>query len=408
MSAVLKIPGANLYLLIGDQRHGPFTLDQIQSKYATGEIARGTYLWYPSLANWITVGDIPSIDRRDAPTPSEKPAAPSEEEKVWIYEKEQVISIAVETLVAQVRDNHFRRADLVFDEPSNQWMRADQHPIVARLFRPAVPPPILPALAAAAPVAPTVAYKANAQSTLKKSGHSDGLTPFSEEDEDLDITVTGVTSSPTAVASSKSAPPPLKTVTTTPKTSGFSWVYPGVGFAGAALALWFGYGFFNSSPQSRLPASISEVSNEALRLVFPVGAPLKSVSTTQEFRTCKTVDKVSDMVVYECTGLNSAFYRFRMLVRNDKIFRITATFLPVVTGKDYLDALVKTYGNPATKRNVGCDALTPTERSMYAQRCKGNGIVLAEWKSPVHTARVLSFTTDGGEKPLEATVESLQ
>lgn len=211
-SGTLNIPTKDLYLLVGDERQGPFQLEDLERKFSEKQITRATFLWYPGLVNWVTVGDIPQFNQRAVVAVPEnaRPVATSNREEVWTYENLKVVGQTVEALRLKIKENAYRRGDLIFLEPESKWVRADQHPLFTEMFAAPVPPP--------------------------------------------ETQVEKVDAAPTPAA-------PRKVNT---------WVYQGVGFAClvAALSAWF---LRAPSPNERVPASVQKVEAPAkIHLGMPV------------------------------------------------------------------------------------------------------------------------------------------
>ncbi len=142
----LNIPVTGLYLLVGDERQGPFAIEDLERKFSEKQITRATFLWYPGLVNWVTVGDIPQFNQRAvvvAPEATHPTAGPQEE--VWTYEDLKVVGRTIEDLKRKIKENAYRRGDLIFLEAESKWVRADQHPLFTEMFAAPVAPPTVAA-----------------------------------------------------------------------------------------------------------------------------------------------------------------------------------------------------------------------------------------------------------------------
>jgi hypothetical protein len=66
-----------IYLAIGGESKGPFTLAQVRELLAKGEITRDTPAWYAGLAEWITLGPILDAVGGAPPPAVPPPVAPA-------------------------------------------------------------------------------------------------------------------------------------------------------------------------------------------------------------------------------------------------------------------------------------------------------------------------------------------
>lgn len=126
-------PQSGLILYFDGKNHGPFTLDQVKKMYEGKEIQIGTYLWYPGLDNWVTIGDIPEYDRRSNEAPTNMPKKTSLDQVIATI-RNVAVAISFEGLQALVKTGDFRRSDLIFDDSTQEWLRGDQHPKMRAYF----------------------------------------------------------------------------------------------------------------------------------------------------------------------------------------------------------------------------------------------------------------------------------
>jgi len=138
----LKAPSKNLFLSIEGVKKGPFQIQDIRDYFDQGKINYGTFLWYPGLLNWVTVGDLPDFNRRESTAPPPLPGQQAqsqtapEEVAVWVFIQGQVLSKTLTEVEALVKDKKLRRADYVYEDEKRAWTRADQHEKVLHNFPP--------------------------------------------------------------------------------------------------------------------------------------------------------------------------------------------------------------------------------------------------------------------------------
>jgi hypothetical protein len=136
---IIQIPSDELYLHVGEEDLGPLTLNRVREMFQSHEISRATFLWFAGLEGWITVGDIPEFDRRIVGE-SNLPSFPPRAEDYIISLKGKVVPLKLEAIKALIEHHEYRRADLIFQGESDQWIRADQHPHIRVLFSNPPPP----------------------------------------------------------------------------------------------------------------------------------------------------------------------------------------------------------------------------------------------------------------------------
>lgn len=390
----LSIPEKNLYVLLGDQRHGPFSMEELRAKFAKGEIVRGTYLWYPGIENWITVGDVPEFDRRDAPVPTSTPETPSEQNQFWIYDQGKVVAIVAEALRESIRANKFRRADLVFDESHNKWMRADQHPQLGHFFRPAVPPP------------PSQQVIAAAQA------------PSEAEAIEVEIVAPGE-STPPALATASVKPLPMSPIAGVPGTAPtvsvekpktFHWVWPGVGLASVALAFVMGPKLWHRvAPEPvRAPASVAPAAPPSkLMLLLPLGIDFDAIKAYKHFNKCRLKNEHPNAgVTFRCTYLPGSLESSEFTLRNGKLVRVAGWFSKESRGAE-LGEFTSQFGTPEVSEPIKCDRLTEAQRSLYRSQCAKNLMIWTVWTDGNVRAMVLAANENGRPTPLEIWVEVL-
>lgn len=375
--APLTIPEKNLYILVGDQRHGPFSMEELRRKFTKGEILRGTYLWYPGLENWITIGDVPEFDRRDAPAPTSIPGGPSEQNQFWIYDQNKVVAIVAEALRESIRANKFRRADLVFDEGHNKWMRADQHPELGRFFRPAVPPPPSGEVIMAAQSVPPV------------------LQTESEKIPDRAV-----------------APRPIPvTRPEATKAKSLTWIWTGVGLASVGLVLALGRTFWMpvDPESSRAPASVTPapVVPSRLTLLLPLGIGFDSIKGYKHYLRCRLKNEHPNAgVTYRCSFLPGTLETTEFTLRNGKLARVTAWFSKQSGGAE-LGELTSEFGAPELNESVKCNRLTESQRVLYRAYCAKNLLAWTSWTDGNVRAVALYASENGRPTPLEIWVETV-
>jgi hypothetical protein len=133
----LKTPQKDLYLLIDRVKTGPLTIDEVLDLFHKQKIVHSTPLWYPGLLNWVTVGDMSDLNRRQSSGPPPIPA-PSASSALWIHFQNQVIAMSVERVQQLVKEKKFRRGDYAYYGETQTWIRADQHPLLTSVFSPGV------------------------------------------------------------------------------------------------------------------------------------------------------------------------------------------------------------------------------------------------------------------------------
>ncbi len=385
----LTIPESNLYILLGDQRHGPFSMDDLRAKFSKGELLRGTYLWYPGLENWITIGDVPEFDRRDAPVPTTAPTTPSEHNQFWIYDQGQVISIVAEALHESMRANKFRRADLAFDETRNKWMRADQHPELARFFRPAVPPPPSPEVIASAAV----------EASSEAAPEVEVMAP--------------VASAPPALQK-RTVPKKAPSIGTSAPSANKSltWVWTGVGLASLGLIFGLGQQFWNppAEPEpTRAPASVvpAPAAPSRLSLLLPLGVGFDAIKGYKHFSKCRLKNEHPNAgVTFRCAYLPGPLENTEFTLRNGKLARVTGWFSKESRGAE-LGELTSAFGAPEMSEPVKCERLTEAQRGLYRAQCTKHLLTWTVWTDGNIRAVALTANENSRPIPLEIWVEAL-
>lgn len=348
----LEFPEKNLFILLGDQRLGPLTLQDIHARFASGEISRGTFLWYPGLLNWVTVGDVPGLDRRNEPEPSSD-LKKARKSQVWVYDRGKVVAIEVEELRRQIRDNQFRRADMVYSDSTSKWVRADQHADFASLFRPAVPPPTVES--ATGQVASAIGFQPKA-----------------------------------------AIPDPAKT-----------WVYQGVGLAGFVLLAF--YAFLAGRPVREIASVQSaEVHSSRLNAVFEIGAPLSALQKREEFAQCRPMNGDAQSATYfQCSGFSSGIGVIEFAMTQGRVSRLGLQFKSDTQAKALFAKMRTDFGKPLTTSSVSCTALNQDQRVRYAVACKENAIALWLWNDGVNDAVALVRVKGSDATPLEISFTKL-
>jgi hypothetical protein len=340
----LNIPNADLYLLVGDERQGPFTIEDLQRKFAAQEISRATFLWYPGLLNWVTVGDIPQFNQRAVVAmPEATHPAPGPKEEVWTYENLKVVGLTVEALRLKIKENAYRRGDLIFFEAESKWVRADQHPLFTEMFAAPVAPP--------SPTAPADAGSSSA-----------GI----RADE------------------------PLLPVASPRKPN--TWIYQGVGFACFLLVVfaWFAW---TPHPAERAPASAERVESPPS---IQVGMREEAFYAHPGFAMCAAV---SPSGAYRCAEIEPGFASLWLTFKQGILFQIEGRFAQAEQGKVALRKWASFWGSAET-RAVNCATLSGQQEAQYGALCKSGALRVHEWKTNEVWARCLST----GSTPLEIKV----
>jgi hypothetical protein len=140
-SILPRIPEDGIHLHLNGESIGPFSLEYIVQKFNAGELERNTPLWFEGLKHWIAVGDVPGIDRRKAQEPVAQVPQKDRPDALIIQLKGVALPISPGSLKAMVQNHDYRRTDLVYDDASNGWVRADQHDEVRAFFGAPPPPP---------------------------------------------------------------------------------------------------------------------------------------------------------------------------------------------------------------------------------------------------------------------------
>jgi len=382
----LKFPDKNLYVLVGDQRKGPFDLETVKAKVAAGEISRATFMWYPGLLQWVTVGDHPQFDRRDIATPP--PGTPKSTEKVelWIYDRGKVAGIKENDLRQRIRDGEFRRADMVFDEAKNLWQRVDQHPAFAKEYSPGTPPPAVKGGTVAEDVPATVTVS-TAPPLIKKATNAPKL-PTSED----------------------SSPPSRSSIPT--------WVYPGVGLAAIAAAVWFVAPWktlsqptaqtapaVNRAPAAAAPTTANALPPTAPALVFPLGSTLVDLAKNEAFKKCAQQGQ-GLTITYVCEGVRPGLKHFEVNFALGRVSRLEGVFANTTPAgaQQYQETLTR-LGAGSTRTKADCSGFPQAHQKEFAEYCKTHSIALLEWKTPEGRSRIWVAEKDGVETPLEAILE---
>lgn len=139
----MTFPKEGFYLYHEGQNLGPFTMEQVLQKFDSGVVVRTTPMWFPGLANWITIADLPDLDRRG---PVAKEIAIPEKDRpdsIIVQLKNHPIPLRPQSVKALVTNEDLRRTDMVYDENAKNWIRADQHFAVRAYFSmPGAPSPL--------------------------------------------------------------------------------------------------------------------------------------------------------------------------------------------------------------------------------------------------------------------------
>ena len=130
----IQFPKEGFYLYNEGQNLGPFSMDQVLQKFDSGVVTRTTPLWFPGLANWITIADLPDLDRR-GPVAKEIPLPEKGRfDDIIVQLKTHPMSLRPHSVKSLVSNEDLRRTDMVYDEGTKKWIRADQHPVVRAFF----------------------------------------------------------------------------------------------------------------------------------------------------------------------------------------------------------------------------------------------------------------------------------
>lgn len=346
MSFLPEVPEKNLFVLVGDQRRGPFTREDLRTKFAAKEIGRATYLWYPGLNNWITVGDLPEFNRRDEHVPPTAPAAVRNE--VWVYERGQVVSKPFSEIEAQAKEGVFRRADLIYSDSDQKWVRADQHPTLTVYFTPSTPPP-----------GPSAELIAASQTELSTKHEAD----------------------PQAVPAS-GIPAPSKR----------RFWKVAVGLAVFAV-LGGGITWMRNSLRSRSarPSAAAPVINSFARfaVVVPLNMPMEKVLELGALTQCEK-NIQSDAGTLSCAKLNAAFDSFRITFAASFPQRIEGRFTTIgPAAATFYAQLIKRFGPAAKETPYSCENLSPVQKELYEKYCSAGALALQHWSDSGIGVRIL-------------------
>ena len=161
-TAQISFPKDGYYLFYEGQNTGPFTMEEVLQKFDGGAIPRTTPLWFPGLANWITVADLPDLDRRE---PAAKEIALPQKDRpddIIVQLKGNPLSLKPQSVKALVTFEDLRRTDLVYDEVAKIWVRSDQHSVVRVFYSMPASPSPLPFVAIEPKIEPVTEPKAAA------------------------------------------------------------------------------------------------------------------------------------------------------------------------------------------------------------------------------------------------------
>ncbi|MEQ1877959.1 MAG: DUF4339 domain-containing protein [Bdellovibrionia bacterium] len=159
----ITFPKEGFYLYYEGQNLGPFTMEQVLQKFDGGAVQRTTPLWFPGLANWITIADLPNLDRRGPIAKEIELPEKDRPDAIIIQLKTHALPLRPQSVKALVTNEDLRRTDMVYDESTKNWIRADQHPIVRAYFSMPAGPTPLPAASLTAPAAAAPAATATAE-----------------------------------------------------------------------------------------------------------------------------------------------------------------------------------------------------------------------------------------------------
>lgn len=356
--APLKVPNDGFYLLVGEQRIGPISLDEVKAKFDAKVITRSSYVWYAGLANWITVGDLPTFDRRDAAAPPEQ-KVPSQGTQLWVFDRGKVVAIDEAQLRSQIQANNFRRADLIFVDETKEWVRADQHPKFGALFTRNAPP--LP-----------------------------GNTGI------IDL----------AALQSESAPVrPRRTRPEKKKKTSFGFGY--LVLIAIAAGIYFGRDLLVKKQEPLNLASLGSNSAGAFsghELIFSLGAKADSVRSDPRFSRCALKPRSKE--VYRCDLMHAALDRFEVGFTKQKVSKITVGFVFQPEAIELFKDTVSQFGKASMQTRQPCSAMGLAQKTRYSDLCR-DGFAFLTWKGKDASARAMVAMNSGAAYPLELTLESL-
>ncbi|HEX4924392.1 MAG TPA: DUF4339 domain-containing protein [Bdellovibrionales bacterium] len=144
-TAQIVFPKEGYYLYHDGQNVGPLTQEGVMQKFESGAIARTTPMWFPGLNNWITVADLPDLDRRKHVAGEVALPEKGRPDDLIVQLKGTPVALRPQSVKALIAAEDFRRTDLAYDENAKNWIRADQHISVRFFFSmPGAPSPLPP------------------------------------------------------------------------------------------------------------------------------------------------------------------------------------------------------------------------------------------------------------------------
>ncbi|MBY0370236.1 DUF4339 domain-containing protein [bacterium] len=398
----LQVPDKNLFLLVGDQRRGPFTIEELRTKFAGKEIGRATYLWYPGLMNWVTVGDVPEFDQRETVVPPTTPAAVANE--VWIYDRGKVLSVPFERLEKQATEGAFRRADLIYVEQEQKWIRADQHPKLAVLFMPAAPPPapsaeLISGTAVAPEAPPAPPRRPKFGKTLRWAIPLAGISLCAVAGTYFSGVLSSKTRRARPIVQANTVRPATPPTATTPVPT----TAPSPGSVPAAVA----QAPVEAPAQTQMALPANTPNMARFSVVIPLGMTLEKALEVPSLSGCER-NLQEGSGTFNCSKPNPAFEGLKVVFMGGSVNRLEGRFaVNTAPAIAFHGQMQKRFGAPDKETPYACTALSAAQKALFGTYCNTHPIALQHWSAEGVGAKLLIARDKTKDKiiPLEVQVQ---
>jgi len=124
--ALDETPQAEWYFAAGNEKRGPLTLEQLGTRFSSGEIPPETLVWRAGLVSWKQASELGELSRWMPRRPPELPAS----ERQWFYAvaEQRVGPVAESHLKAWLSSGQLPWEIPVWREGLDQWLPASSFP----------------------------------------------------------------------------------------------------------------------------------------------------------------------------------------------------------------------------------------------------------------------------------------
>ena len=141
-----QAPQANYYTFQNGTQSGPFTLDVLLGKVASGEVTRETMIWQPGQPQWLAATEVPELA-------GSLPPAPPAQVNYYVVENGQTVGpLTLQEMIVRIQARQTTANDFAWKDGMEAWAAASTFPEFADALKPSVPP-VLPPSGPAAPPA---------------------------------------------------------------------------------------------------------------------------------------------------------------------------------------------------------------------------------------------------------------